>query len=132
MRFSDSVKEKIFKYTTGHLFQIHSLGSSLYDNQKSGKVTNREWKKGFYEGLLYLGNIVYEGIIHNLSDNEIKLIRRIEPFKKLRIKDFGDLKMNGIRTYFSRLTEKNVLKSIRYGEYEVKDKLLVEYLKMFC
>jgi len=128
--FSNSVKEKIYKYTNGHLFQIHSLGSTLYDDQKSGKVTDKEWEKGFYEGLLYLGNTVYDGIVQNLSNNEIEIILEIDPFKKLRIKNFEKLRIKGIRVYFTRLIEKRILESIRYGEYAVRDKLLIEYIKM--
>ena len=76
--FTDFVKENIYKYTKGHLFQIHALGHALYDNQKKGKVTKKEWENGFEEGLAYLGNSVYDGIIHKVSDNELEIIKNLK------------------------------------------------------
>lgn len=128
--FSNSVKEKIFKYTGGHLFQIHALGSALYDNQRSGRVTDAEWEKGFEEALLYLGNTVYEGTIENISANEIKIIKSLKLFESNTIRDISRrVNIKSINEYLRRLVDKGILKTVRRGEYVIPDKMLWEYLR---
>lgn len=127
---ANSVKDKIFKYTDGHLFQIHALGSSLYDNQKNGKVTDKEWEKGFEEALFYLGNIVYEGMVEEISVNEVKIIKGLKLFESNKIKDITHrVKIKSINEYLRRLVDKGVLKAFRRGEYIIHDKMLGEYLQ---
>jgi len=128
--FSNSVKDKIFRYTDGHLFQIHTLGSALYDNQKSGKVTDREWEKGFEEALFSLGNTVYEGVVEGISANEIKVIKRLKLFKSNRISDISRrANIRSINEYLRRLVDKGILRAPRRGEYIIRDKMLWEYLQ---
>ena len=128
--FGDSVKNNIFKYTEGHLFQIHSLGSALYDNQKTDKVTEKEWEKGFEEGLFYLGNAVYDGMIEKISDNEIEIIKNLKIFESNKIKDINrKIKVKSINEYLRRLVDKGILKTIKRGEYIISDKMLGEYLQ---
>ena len=128
--FSDSIMEKIFKYTEGHLFQIHALGSALYDNQKNAKVTDSEWDKGFEEALFYLGNSVYEGVVEGISENEIKIIKKLNLFETNKIRDINlKVKNKGINVYLCRLVEKGILKTLNRGEYAIDDKMLGEYLQ---
>jgi len=128
--FSDSIKDKIFRYTDGHLFQIHALGRALYDNQKSGKVTGTEWKNGFEEALFYLGNIIYEGIMAGISANEVKIIKKLKLFKSNKISDIKHkINIKSINEYFRRLVDKGILKAEKRGEYIVSDKMLWEYLR---
>lgn len=130
--FSDSIKEKIYKYTNGHLFQIHSISGALYDNQKSGKIADEEWEKGFYEGLLYLGNVVYEGLAQSLSHNEIEIVKHLDMFENLYTSNLKNIKIKSVNEYLKRLTTKGVLKNVRRGEYQVRDILLCEYIRQFC
>lgn len=130
INFSESIKNKIFEYTNGHLFQIHAIGSALYDNQKGGKVTEKEWIKGFEEGLFYLGNAVYDGILKGISDNEIKIIRNFKPYHVNRIKDiYSKINVKGINEYLRRLVDKGILKIKKRGEYVICDRILWEYIK---
>ncbi len=128
--FSDSVKDKIFEYTDGHLFQIHAIGSALYDNQKGGKVTDAEWENGFEEGLFYLGNTVYDGIIEGLSPNEIKIIKNLKFSKSNKISDINSkVDIKSINEYFRRLVDKGILKVQKRGEYFIPDRILWEYIQ---
>jgi len=128
--FSNSVKDKIFRYTGGHLFQIHTLGGALYDNQRTGRVTNTEWEKGFEEALFYLGNTVYEGTIENISANEIKVIKSLELFESNTIRDISHkVNIKSINEYLRRLVDKGILKAVGRGEYIIPDKMLWEYLQ---
>ena len=128
--FTNSVKDKIFKYTNGHLFQIHVLGSALYDSQKSGKVTDKQWEKGFEEALFYLGNTVYEGVAERISINEIKVIKGLKLFETNKIRDINHrVKIKSINEYLHRLVDKGILKVPRRGEYIIHDKMLWEYLQ---
>lgn len=128
--FSDSIRDKIFKYTEGHLFQIHAIGSALYDNQKAGKVRDREWGIGFEEGLFYLGNTVYDGIIEGISDNEIKIVKNLNPFKNNKTSEIErKVNIKSMRVYLRRLVDKGILKVQRRGEYIICDKLLCEYIR---
>ncbi|MBI4646240.1 MAG: ATP-binding protein [Bacteroidia bacterium] len=130
INFTVSVKDKIFQYTDGHLFQIHALGRALYDNHKNGKVTDNEWKIGFKEALFYLGNAVYDGIVANISDNEIKIINGLKLFEINKISDINrKIPIKGINVYLRRLIEKGILKSFNRGEYVIQDKMLSEYLQ---
>ena len=128
--FTNSVKDKIFKYTNGHLFQMHVLGSALYDSQKSGKVTDKQWEKGFEEALFYLGNTVYEGVAERISINEIKVIKGLKLFETNKIRDINHrVKIKSINEYLHRLVDKGILKVPRRGEYIIHDKMLWEYLQ---
>lgn len=128
--FTSSVKEKIFQYTDGHLFQIHALGRALYDNQKSGRVTDMEWKKGFEQALFYLGSTVYEGVVEGISDNEIKIVKGIKLFESNKIGDIDSrVNIKSINKYLRRLVDKGILKAFSRGEYVIHDKLLGEYLQ---
>jgi len=128
--FTNSVKDKIFKYTNGHLFQIHVLGSALYDSQKSGKVTDKQWEKGFEEALFYLGNTVYEGVAERISINEIKVIKGLKLFETNKIRDINHrVRIKSINEYLHRLVDKGILKVPRRGEYIIHDKMLWEYLQ---
>lgn len=128
--FSDSVKDKIFKYTEGHLFQIHAVGSALYDNEKNGKVTDKEWEKGFEEALFYLGNTVYEGVIEGISENELKIIKNLKLFESNKIKDINrKSKVKSINEYLRRLVDKGILKTLNRGDYIIIDKIFGEYLQ---
>ncbi len=114
--FTNSIKDKIFKYTDGHLFQIHALGSALYNNQRNGKVTDKEWEIGFEEALFYLGNTVYEGIVEGISGNEIKIIKRLKLFESNKIRDITRrVKINGINEYLRRLVNKGICKVFKRG-----------------
>lgn len=128
--FADSVKDKIFKYTDGHLFQIHAIGSALYDNEKNGKVTDKEWEKGFEEALFYLGNTVYEGMVESLSENEIKIVKRLKLFGNNKINEINRrVNIKSINEYLRRLVDKGILEVQRRGEYIIPDRLLWEYLQ---
>ncbi len=128
--FSKSVKNKIFRYTDGHLFQIHTFGSALYNNQKSGNVTDTEWGKGFEETLFYLANTVYEGVAEGLSTNEIKIIKGINLFESNKIRDISrNVRIKSINEYFRRLIDKGILKTQGRGEYVICDKMFGEYLQ---
>ena len=128
--FTNPVKDKIFQYTDGHLFQIHALGRALYDNQKRGKVTDLEWEKGFEEALFYLGSAVYEGIAEGISENEIKIVKGIKLFESNKIGDIDSrVNIKSINKYLRRLVDKGILKAFNRGEYIIHDKLLGEYLQ---
>ncbi|MEA3500452.1 MAG: ATP-binding protein [Candidatus Marinimicrobia bacterium] len=128
--FTDFVKENIYKYTKGHLFQIHALGNALYDNHKKGKVTKSEWENGFEEGLSYLGNAVYDGIVKGISDNEIKIIKNINPTEGNKINDIkSKVDIDGLNVYLRRLVDKGILNAQKRGEYIISDKMLWEYIQ---
>ena len=127
--FSDSVKDKVFQYTNGHLFEIQALGSALYDNQKNGEVTDAEWDVGFEQGLLYLGNAVYDGIIEGLSPNEIKIIKNLKVNEGNRLSDIvSRVGIQGVNVYLRRLVDKGILKAQSRGEYYIEDRILWEYV----
>ena len=128
--FSDSVKDKVFQYTNGHLFEIQALGSALYDNQKNGEVTDAEWDVGFEQGLLYLGNAVYDGIIEGLSPNEIKIIKNLKVDEVNRVSDISHkVGVKSINEYFRRLADKGILKVESRGEYYIEDRIFWEYVR---
>ncbi len=128
--FTNFIKDKIFKYVDGHLFQIHVLGSALYDSQKNSKVTYKEWERGFEEALFYLGNMVYEGVVEGISANEIEIIKCLNLFESNKIRDIRcRVKIKSINEYLRRLVDKGILKVFRRGEYIVCDKMLGEYLQ---
>lgn len=128
--FSDSVKDKVFQYTNGHLFEIQALGSALYDNQKNGKVTNAEWDISFEQGLLYLGNAVYDGIVEGLSPNEIKIIKNLKVNEGNRLGDLDSrIDIPGVNVYLRRLVDKGILKAQSRGEYYIEDRILWEYIQ---
>ncbi|MFH1958613.1 MAG: hypothetical protein ABIJ15_09095 [bacterium] len=128
--FTASVKDKMFKYTDGHLFRIHAIGRALYDNERNGKVTDKEWEKGFEEALFYLGNAVYEGVVEGISENEIKIIRALNLFGDNKMSDISrKVKISGINVYLRRLVDKGILMAFKRGEYVFNDKMLGVYLQ---
>ncbi|MFW6273188.1 MAG: BREX system ATP-binding domain-containing protein [bacterium] len=128
--FSDFIKENIYKYTKGHLFPIHALSNALYDNHKKGKVTKSEWENGFEEGLLYLGNSVFDGIVNNISDNELKIIKSLKVDYSNKISDIKEqVKIKSINEYLRRLVDKGVLVSPKRGEYVICNRMLWEYIQ---
>jgi len=128
--FTDNIISKIYSYTNGHLFQIHSLGMALYNNEINGKVGDREWSRGFEEALSYLGGIIYEGQIQTMSDNEVKVYRSMNAFRRNNIGSIRKkIRIKGLNEYLRRLVEKRFLTVPKRGEYVILDKMLWEYLQ---
>ena len=128
--FTDNIISKIYSYTKGHLFQIHSLGMALYNNEINGKVGDREWSRGFEETLSYLGGIIYEGQIQTMSGNEVKVYRSMNAFRRNNIGSIRKkIRIKGLNEYLRRLVEKRFLTVPKRGEYVILDKMLWEYLQ---
>lgn len=74
--------------------------------------------------------MVYEGMVEEISVNEVKIIKGLKLFESNKIKDITHrVKIKSINEYLRRLVDKGVLKAFRRGEYVIHDKMLGEYLQ---
>lgn len=138
VRFSEEVIDLIFSYTNGHLFEIHALCSALYDSSIKGKVDKKEWEVGFEQGLLYLGNAVFENRLLEVSEKEKETMLSLSFFDNPVVqneisnksKQLG-LHIIDINKHLRRLTEKRIIENPQRGIYFIKDRLFREYIKIF-
>jgi len=134
--FSQEVMGKIYQSTNGHLFETQALCSALYEIQTNGKVTASNWLTGFHKALQYLGDYVFDNILHEISQKEGDILAVLahfdQPVNYERILQKSielHKKISSSGVLLSRLVSKEVIEKPSRGLYYIPDIMFREYIK---
>ena len=137
VEFDNSIKQKIFEYTTGHPYELQILCSKLYENQIKGRVTEDVWEHSLNDTLMELGEIVFERLYEKASKNEQKVLylislvdKQVSPQELINFSNdiLGDIPPTVINTGLQRLFKKGlVIKPEKY-KYSLSDRMFREYV----
>lgn len=135
--FDKNIKERIWKYTQGHPYELQILCSNLYENQISGKVTEQIWNVSLSNDLKALGERVFDGLYSKASKQEKMVLYLIALLKgpverkdilSLSKKYNLNLSENIVGSALYRLTSKGLLKKQGNFEYLPPDRFFKEYV----
>lgn len=135
--FDNSIKQKVFEYTTGHPYELQILCSKLYENQIKGRVTDDVWESSLNDALLELGEMVFERLYFAASENERKVLYMLAQNTKaatpLELVDSTannkfHLSRTIIKTALRRLNKKNIITQPDKFVYSIPDGMFAEYV----
>lgn len=135
--FEKKINDKIYDYTQGHPYELQVLCSNLYDNAIKGKVTLDQWSPTLNETLLNLGEMVWDALYNEASEQERKVLYAIAsldiPSSRKEITNFIEihnlgLSGNVVGVLLGRLLEKRLLVKPDKYQYGLIDKLFKEYI----
>lgn len=133
VKFSESIINKIYQHTQGHLFETQAICNSFYDIQNNGKVESNDWHKGFNKTLQYIGTYVFSNMVHEASEQEkltlsflakydqpVNFETLVTQAKKKNAKIYG--------ASLKRLVEKELIENPSRGFYFINDVFFREYI----
>lgn len=133
--FDRKIKDLVYEFTEGHLFEIHALCSALYNEEINGKVTASQWNKVLNDSLIYLAEAVFKSNLQ-LPEREKEVLSALSYFnkptklnqisRKCKKLKFG---IKNINQHIRRLLEKKIIQSYERGLYFIEDRLFREYIK---
>jgi len=135
--FNKEIKQLVYEYTMGHLYELQVMGSNLYENQIGEQVTKEIWDTSLKSTLLELGETVFDALYEKASPQERKVLYLSGAFAKaftlkeivqLSRKTTFNLAENTIKTSLSRLYRKGLLTKPDKFKYLVPDKIFKEYI----
>ena len=131
------INKKIYEYTQGHPYELQVLCSNLYDNAIKGRVTLDQWSPTLNETLLNLGEMVWDALYNEASEQERKVLYAIasldRPSSRKEITNFIEIRNLGLSgsvvgVLLGRLLEKRLLVKPDKYQYGLIDKLFREYI----
>lgn len=140
--FEEVIKENIFKYTTGHPYEVQLLASHLYDNQIEGKTGMDSWDNALNNTLKELGRDYFSFLLSKASDREKDLLKILAEEKRpVTIKDFTTMMIVGkrakkfpianIKNFLYRLEEKGLVKRLEDSGFYIPDLMFSEFIIRF-
>lgn len=94
-------------------------------NEGKQGVTNHFIVNG---ALLYLGKVVYEGIVSGISLQEMGVFMNMDPKRNNRLVELAKGRnKDRLYVHLHRLVEKGLIKKVGRAEYAIKDNMLWEY-----
>lgn len=139
VNFSVKVLENIFKYTEGHPYELQVLAHNLYEMQIEGKVDTPMWNKALENTLKDLGRDYFDMLYRQVTDREMPLleilakenkpldIKQLKDFIWGRLKQYHGYPIRDIGSFIYRLVDKQILRKVSRGRYEIFDKMFREY-----
>ncbi|MFH1797792.1 MAG: P-loop NTPase fold protein [Candidatus Omnitrophota bacterium] len=135
VKFGKELFPFIWEHTNGHLFEVHSLCRTLYDLQERGIVGNNKADIALNESVMYLGTTIFEQILSSASEREKEILYAISFLKKPSSIDeitnqLGKLKIkkSALKSYLSKLVDKNLLSHPKRGLYVIEDRMFRLYV----
>jgi len=140
--FDNTIKQRIFEYTSGHPYEVQLLSNHLYDHQIEGKVNQGVWDNALNNTLKELGRDYFNMLLARASDRERDLLKILAEEKRpLSIKDFRTMMIVGprakrfpianIKNFLYRLEEKGILKRDQGGSFDIPDRMFREFVLRF-
>jgi len=129
--FDEKVKNRIFKVTRGHVFEVQALCEALFDQQLERKVTMANWDTALRRTLLVLADAQFSGMLKRASENELSALYVIaasdgsETPTSIR-KKHPEIKSSA--EILKRLTDKGLVQRVSRGQYVINDELFREYI----
>jgi hypothetical protein len=139
VEFEEDVKDKTYKYTQGHPYEVQLLCSHLYEAQIEGRVKNKVFEKAFNNALEELGKDYFESLFRRASDREKEVLLILaEKDKPLSISDIRSIMItekrsrnfpvSNIKNFLYRLEGKELIKRRETGEFEIMDPMFLKYV----
>jgi hypothetical protein len=130
--FEDTVRERVYDLTHGHVFEIQALCESLFDRQIKGKVSMANWEAALHHTLLALADAQFKGMLGRASEQELTALHVLAGNDEVlgpRALEDRSPDVKGAAEVLKRLTEKGLVERVKRGEYRVSDRLFAEYIK---
>ena len=137
LEFEQDTISEIYRKSEGHPFIVKSMCSTLYIVMRGEGVITRSIVERFMPRILYdLGKKVFSDRFASASTVEQRILIAMSSFDgdNLNYSDIADMSNTSkkrIGTFLSRLTEKELIKKVERGQYELFHPLFKEYLKNF-
>jgi len=137
LEFEQETISEIYRKSEGHPFIVKSMCSTLYIVMRGEGVITRSIAERFMPRILYdLGKKVFSDRFASASTVEQRILIAMSSFDGGRlnysnIAEMSDTSKKKIGTFLSRLTEKDLIKKVERGQYELFHPLFKEYLKNF-
>ena len=137
LKFEQDTISEIYRKSEGHPFIVKSMCSTLYIVMRGEGVITRSIVERFMPRILYdLGKKVFSDRFASASTVEQRILIAMSSFdgdnlNYSNIAEMSDTSKKRIGTFLSRLTEKDLIKKIERGQYELFHPLFKEYLKNF-
>lgn len=137
--FSQDIIENIFQYTDGHPYELQVLAHNLYEMQMEGKVNTSCWEKALDITLKDLGKDYFDMLYRQITDRELPVleilchnnnpldIKEIKDAMWKRLKSYPGYPIRDTGSFIYRLVDKQILKKVSRGKYEIFDKMFREY-----
>ncbi len=135
LKFEQDTISEIYRKSEGHPFIVKSMCSTLYIVTRGEGVITRSIVEKFMPRILYdLGKKVFSDRFTSASPVEQRILITISSFdgdnlNYSDIAEMSDTSKKKIGTFLSRLTEKDLIKRVERGQYELFHPLFKEYLK---
>jgi len=137
LEFEQDAIWEIYRISEGHPFIVRSMCSTMYIAMRGeGLITSSTVEK-FMPRILYdLGKKVFSDRFAQASPVEQRILISMASFAggNLNYSDIAEMSGTSkkkIGTFLSRLTEKDLIRKVERGQYELFHPLFKEYLKEF-
>ena len=130
--FENTVRNRIFDITRGHVFEIQALCEALFDQQIKGKVSMENWDTALHHTLLALADAQFESMMGRASPQErmaLSVLANSETIMSPRNLEKRYSKIKSAAEVLKRLTEKGLVERVERGQYRLSDPLFAEYVK---
>jgi hypothetical protein len=130
--FEDTVKDRVYDLTQGHVFEVQALCEALFDRQIKGRVLMENWEAALNHTLLALADAQFKGMLGRASEQELAALNVLASNDEVlgpRALEDRCPEIKSAAEVLRRLTVKGLAERVRRGEYRVSDRLFAEYIK---
>jgi hypothetical protein len=137
LKFEPETIAEIYRKSEGHPFIVKSMCSTTYIMMKGEGVITKNIVERFMPRILYdLGKKVFSDRFASASPIEQRILIAMASFdgnslNYSEIAKMSDASKKKVGTFLSRLTEKDLVRKVERGQYELFHPLFKEYLKNF-
>jgi len=139
VHFAPDIIEDVYTYTQGHPFEMQVLCHNLFNHQILGRVDRMVWDKALQKTVMDLGSTIFSHWFSEASPDEAEILRIFAArLESLSVKDVqaafvvsnSSVNINSIEEYVQRLTEKQLLRRVSHGKYEIPDQMFQLYIAL--
>ncbi len=138
--FKEEIKDKIYRFTQGHPYELQLLCSHLYEAQLEGEVRAVFWETAFNNALKELGADYFESLLRRASEREREILAllaerkealSISDIRKIAISErrLKDFPIANIKNFLYRLESKGILCRTPEGRFGILDLMFAEFIK---
>ena len=137
LKFEPETIAEIYRKSEGHPFIVKSMCSTTYIMMKGEGVITKNIVERFMPRILYdLGKKVFSDRFASASPIEQRILIAMASFdgnslNYSEIAKMSDASKKKVGTFLSRLTEKDLVRKVERGQYELFHPLFKEYIKNF-
>lgn len=134
VKIDEKVLTKIIEESTGHPYVVQVFGYMLFENMKDKRIDMNVFEKTYPDVISFLSAQFFNDLYHIASDGEREVLKAIASLDKnvFSPKDViqkTHVSSKKVSTCLQRLVEKDAVRKLSRGNYELHHKLFKEYLK---